>query len=269
MRQKIDCFLTCDCIDNLKEEIARLRNSRTIQNIVLLTADASDNGDDYPEGCTLMEVDSPRSAETIRKIAATATAEYILFLTKATTLTIGQTALERLLRVASDSNAAMVYSDHYSVEGGKLVNHPAIDYQKGSVRDDFDFGSLIMIKTPLVQKYARENQDCQLAFAGLYDLRLFLSREGEIFHLNEFLYTEEEQDLRASGQKQFDYVNPANRKVQVEMEQCVTRHLERIGALIDTSDYKTPDFNEQDFDTEATVVIPVRNRERTDRKSVV
>ncbi len=268
MRQKIDCFLTCDCIDNLKEEIARLRNSRTIQNIVLLTADASDNGDDYPEGCTLMEVDSPRSAETIRKIAATATAEYILFLTKATTLTIGQTALERLLRVASDSNAAMVYSDHYSVEGGKLVNHPAIDYQKGSVRDDFDFGSLIMIKTPLVQKYARENQDCQLAFAGLYDLRLFLSREGEIFHLNEFLYTEEEQDLRASGQKQFDYVNPANRKVQVEMEQCVTRHLERIGALIDTSDYKTPDFNEQDFDTEATVVIPVRNRERTIRDAI-
>ena len=268
MRQKIDCFLTCECIDNLSEEIARLKNSRTIQNIFLITADANDNGDDSPEGCTLMEADSPRSAETIRKIAATATAEYVLFLTKATALTIGQTALERFLRVASDSNAAMVYSDHYSVEGGKLVNHPAIDYQKGSVRDDFDFGSLIMIKTPLIQKYARENQDLQLDFAGLYDLRLFLSREGEIFHLNEYLYTEEEQDLRASGQKQFDYVNPANRKVQIEMEQCVTRHLEQIGALIDTSDYKTPDFNEQDFDMEATVVIPVRNREKTIRDAI-
>lgn len=268
MRQKIDCFLTCDNLNELNEEICRLRNSRTIQNIFLLTADADNAADDTPEGCALIEVDRPTSSATISKIAAAATAEYTLLLTKATRLSIGQTALERMLRVASDSNAAMVYSDHYSMEAGELKPHPAIDYQKGSVRDDFDFGSLLLIKTPMLQEYARQAEADALNYAALYDLRLFLSRQGDIFHINEYLYTEEETDLRASGAKQFDYVNPANRKVQVEMEQCVTRHLDAIGALIDTSCYKTPDFNEQDFDVEATVVIPVRNREKTIRDAV-
>ncbi|MGN0281494.1 MAG: DUF4922 domain-containing protein [Prevotella sp.] len=268
MRQKIDCFLTCDNPDNLNDEIAKLRNSRTIQNIFILTADADYETGNEPEGCGMIEVDRPTSSATIRKIAAAATAEYILLLTKSTRLSIGQTALERLLRVASDSNAAMVYSDHYSLEEGQLKQHPAIDYQKGSVRDDFDFGSLLLIKTPLLHDYARQTEDETLLFGALYDMRLFLSRQGEIFHINEYLYTEEETDLRTSGAKQFDYVNPANRKVQIEMEQCVTRHLEAIGALIDTSRYKTPDFNEQDFDVEATVVIPVKNREKTIRDAV-
>ena len=263
MRHKIDCFLTCDNLDNLNDEVGRLRNNRTIQNIFLLTADVEYVGDNEPEGSALIEVDAPTSSSTVRKIAAAATAEYVLLLTKATRLNMGQTALERMLRVASDSNAAMVYSDHYSIEAGELKQHPAIDYQKGSVRDDFDFGSLLLIKTPLLHEYARRAENDNLKYGALYDLRLFLSREGEIFHLNEYLYTEEETDLRASGAKQFDYVNPANRNVQIEMEQCVTRHLEAIGALIDTSSYKTPDFNEQDFDVEATVVIPVRNREKT------
>ena len=268
MRQKIDCFLTCDNIDDIKGEIACLRDSRTIQHIYLLTADAN-MADDTPEGCVVVETDRPTSSSTIRNIAALATAEYVLFLTKATQLTIGQTALERMLRVASDADAAMVYSDHLSNENGQMKPHPAIDYQKGSIRDDFDFGSLLLIKTPLLHEYAKATDDFTLEYAALYDLRLFLSRQGDIFHINEYLYTEEEKDLRASGVKQFDYVNPANRKVQIEMEQAATRHLDAIGALIDTSDYKTPDFNEQDFDVEATVVIPVKNREKTIRDAVM
>ena len=268
MRQKIDCFLTCDNIDDIKGEIACLRDSRTIQHIYLLTADAN-MADDTPEGCVVVETDRPTSSSTIRNIAALATAEYVLFLTKATPLTIGQTALERMLRVASDADAAMVYSDHLSNENGQMKPHPAIDYQKGSIRDDFDFGSLLLIKTPLLHEYAKATDDFTLEYAALYDLRLFLSRQGDIFHINEYLYTEEEKDLRASGVKQFDYVNPANRKVQIEMEQAATRHLDAIGALIDTSDYKTPDFNEQDFDVEATVVIPVKNREKTIRDAVM
>ena len=155
MRHKIDCFLTCDNLDNLNDEIGRLRNNRTIQNIFLLTADVEYVGDNEPEGSALIEVDAPTSSSTVRKIAAAATAECVLLLTKATRLNMGQTALERMLRVASDSNAAMVYSDHYSIEAGELKQHPAIDYQKGSVRDDFDFGSLLLIKTPLLHEYAR------------------------------------------------------------------------------------------------------------------
>ena len=270
MRQKIDCFLTCEDTNVINDEINKLRNSRTIQNIYLLMAgdNINNDNDEAPEGCTIVEVDRPTSSATIKKIAVLATAKYSLILTKATKLNIGPSALERMLRVANDANAAMVYSDHYSLEGKELKQHPAIDYQKGSVRDDFDFGSLILVDNDLLHEYARLHEDCDMKYAGLYDLRLFLSRSGEIFHLNEYLYTEEEKDLRNSGAKQFDYVNPANRDVQIEMEQTVTRHLDDIGALIDTSDYKTPDFNEQDFDVEATVVIPVKNREKTIRDAV-
>ena len=100
-------------------------------------------------------------------------------------------------------------------------------------------------------------------YAGLYDLRLYLSRKGEIFHLNEYLYTEAELDTRKSGEKQFDYVNPRNREVQIEMERACTAHLEKVGAIVDTNFYRQPDFDEQDFACEASVVIPVFNREKT------
>ena len=146
---------------------------------------------------------------------------------------------------------------------GKLEKHPVIDYQEGSLRDDFDFGSLWLIKSQCLRDYAAQTDRVDYLYAGLYDLRLYLSRVGEIFHLNEYLYTENELDTRKSGEKQFDYVNPRNREVQIEMERACTQHLEKVGALIDTSYYRLPDFNEQDFEYEASVVIPVFNREKT------
>ncbi|MDO4802039.1 MAG: DUF4922 domain-containing protein, partial [Prevotellaceae bacterium] len=133
---------------------------------------------------------------------------------------------------------------------------------KGSVRNDFDFGSLLLIRTNLLHAYIA-SQPAEYKFAALYDLRLFLSRNGTIFHLNEYLYTEVELDLRESGQKQFDYVNPANREVQIEMEKACTEHLRAINALVDTTQYHTSNFLEQDFPVEASVIIPVRNREKT------
>ena len=219
---------------------------------------------DVPEGCALVVVDSLTSSNTMMSIAENADSDYALLLTKPTPLNVGMTALERLLRVAADADAAMVYSDHYSIENGEMKQHPAIDYQKGSIRDDFDFGSLVLINSRLLREYAETQvENDELKHAGFYDLRLFLSRKGEILHINEYLYTEEERDLRASGVKQFDYVNPANREVQIEMEQVATRHLDAIGALVDTNYYQYPDFNEQDFPVEASVIIPVRNREKT------
>ena len=178
-------------------------------------------------------------------------------------ITLGETALERLLRTADDSGAALVYADRCTICNGERTPHPTIDYQEGSIRDDFDFGSVILVRTSLLHEYTTQEILANYRYAGLYDLRLFLSRKGKIFHLNECLYTEEETDTRASGERQFDYVNPSNREVQVEMEQAATAHLETIGARIDTSHYQQPDFDEQDFDTEASVVIPVRNREKT------
>jgi SpoIID/LytB domain protein len=201
------------------------------------------------------------------QVAENAKADYVLLLTKPVKVSLGQGALDRMLRVASDSNAAMVYSDYISKKEseGKAITekHPVIDYFPGSIRDDFDFGSLWLFKTSLLHTFAMQAGEHDYQYAGLYALRLFLSRKGQLFHINECLYTEEETDLRASGVKQFDYVNPRNREVQIEMEHAATAHLAEIGAKIDPSFYRRPDFNEQDFDIEASVVIPVYNREKT------
>ena len=157
----------------------------------------------------------------------------------------------------------MVYADHYKMVEGKMEKHPVIDYQSGSLRDDFDFGSLWCIKAQALADYIAQPDREEYQFAALYDLRLYLSRVGEIFHLNEFLYSEAELDTRKSGEKQFDYVNPRNREVQIEMEKACTQHLGKVGALIDTTFYRQPDFGEQDFEYEASVIIPVFNREKT------
>ena len=157
----------------------------------------------------------------------------------------------------------MVYADHYKMVEGKMEKHPVIDYQSGSLRDDFDFGSLWCIKAQALADYIAQSDREEYQFAALYDLRLYLSRVGEIFHLNEFLYSEAELDTRKSGEKQFDYVNPRNREVQIEMEKACTQHLGKVGALIDTTFYRQPDFGEQDFEYEASVIIPVFNREKT------
>ena len=207
------------------------------------------------EDCRFMTVDNLTSSNTIMSIAEQAKADYVLLQTRDVQVSLGQNALDRMLRVASDSDASLVYADRQG--------HPAIDYQLGSIRDDFDFGSLLLIKTSLLHTFAMQAGEHDYQYAGLYALRLFLSREGQLFHLNEPLYGEQETDLRASGVKQFDYVNPRNRDVQIEMEHAATAHLAAIGAKIDPSYYRRPDFSEQDFDVEASVVIPVYNREKT------
>ncbi|MDO4959559.1 MAG: DUF4922 domain-containing protein [Prevotellaceae bacterium] len=202
------------------------------------------------------------SSETLSKISSLATADYVLLSQKETPVSIEPDALHRLVSAADNTGAAMVYADHYSVIEGKTEKHPAIDYFEGSIRDDFDFGQLLLIRTSLLHEFIATSKS-QYKFAALYALRLFLSRKGEIFHLNEFLYREEELDTRKSGEKQFDYVNPRNREVQIEMEQAATEHLEAIGAKIDTSKRIIPDFDEQEFDNEASVIIPVFNRAKT------
>ena len=259
MREKIDCFLPCNDIGVAQEIVGQLRNSKTVQNIFLLVSQVGEGISDCAQLC----VPGLTGSNTMMSIAENAKAEYTLLVTKSTRLSLGQQALDRMLRAASDSDAAMVYADHYALQEGQLVRHPAIDYSLGSIRDDFDFGSLLLVKTSLLHTFAMQAGEHDYQYAGLYALRLFLSRQGQLFHLNEYLYTEEETDLRASGVKQFDYVNPRNRDVQLDMEHAATAHLAAIGAKIDPSFNRRPDFNEQDFDVEATVVIPVYNREKT------
>ena len=264
MREKIDCFLPCDDLRSTAKTVMQLRGSKTVQNIFLLVSEPLPaDSDEALRKCKTLAVDNLTSSNTLMTIAENAKADYVLLQTKPVCLELGEGAMERILRVASDSDASMVYADHYDLVGGKRIPHPVIDYQTGSLRDDFDFGSLLLVKTPLLHTFAMQAGESDYHHAGLYALRLFLSRHGQLFHIDEKLYTEEETDLRASGVKQFDYVNPRNREVQIEMEHAATAHLEKIGAKIDPSYYRRPDFNEQEFDVEASVIIPVFNREKT------
>ena len=258
MKQKIDCFLACHEAAEVAHTVEQLQRSTVVNRI-------------FP-----MEQQSMLGSSMVMYVAERATADYVLLVLKAVPLTIGEGAVERMLLVANDMEAAMVYADRYEVrsktEDGKTVTcverHPVIDYQDGSLRDDFDFGSMVLIRTSILHKYATSDCDHDYRYAGFYAFRLFLSREGRLFHLNEYLYTEEETDLRASGVKQFDYVNPANRDVQKEMEQACTAHLREVHALVAPTQYQDIDFDEQDFELEASVVIPVFNRARTIKDAV-
>ena len=250
MIQKTDCFLACLDEQTTGALASQLEKSTSVRGIY------------YLKDMSL------QSSSFLRYVAEKAQVDYVLLQLKPVAITLGAGALERMMAVASDTDAAMVYADRYEVKNAVVERHPVIDYQEGSLRDDFDFGSLLLIRTSLLQKYAATDREADYLYAGFYDFRLFLSREGRLFHLNEFLYTEEERDLRASGEKQFDYVNPANREVQIEMEQACTAHLREVGALVDTTQYQDVDFDEQNFDVEASVVIPVFNRAKTIKDAV-
>ena len=263
MREKIDLFLPCEYIDDAQNALSVLHEYKTVQHIhFLVSADFAAHYQ-VPEGCTFVITDRLESSNTIVSIAENTDADYVMICTRHTTIGWGNNTLERFLRVADDTDAVMVYADHYKMVEDKMEKHPVIDYQSGSLRDDFDFGSLWCIKAQALADYIAQPDREEYQFAALYDLRLYLSRVGEIFHLNEFLYSEAELDTRKSGEKQFDYVNPRNREVQIEMEKACTQHLSKVGALIDTTFYRQPDFGEQDFEYEASVIIPVFNREKT------
>ena len=197
------------------------------------------------------------STKKLRDIAAEADAEYTLLYTRETRLDWVRFGLERLLQIAADSGAAMIYADHFN--GDKPA--PVIDYQEGSLRDDFDFGGVQVYRTDLLKK-AVAAMDEEYEFAAMYDLRLRVSEMGPLVHANELLYYEIETDTRASGEKLFDYVDPRNRAVQVEMEKVCTAYLKRIGGYLKPV-FREVDLSEGEFPVEASVVIPCKNRVRT------
>ena len=213
-------------------------------------------------GVTILTGVSLRSTETLRSIAEAVSEKYMLIYTKDMPLEMGMFALDRILNIAEDTGADMLYADHYQmVEGGQRKKHPLIACQKGALRDDFDFGSVLVFRSSSFKRAVR-SMETDYEFGALYDLRLWMKN---IVHVNEYLYTEIETDNRKSGEKQFDYVDPKNRAVQVEMEKVCTAHLKRIGAWLEPK-FKDPDINEfadGGFEVTATVVIPVFNRVRT------
>ena len=217
-------------------------------------------------GVTILTGVSLRSTETLRSIAEAVSEKYMLIYTKDMPLEMGMFALDRILCIAEDTGADMLYADHYKMVDGQRKKHPLIACQKGALRDDFDFGSVLVFKSSSFRRAVRA-METDYEFGALYDLRL---RMKNIVHVNEYLYTEIETDNRKSGEKQFDYVDPRNRAVQIEMEKVCTEHLKRIGAWLEPK-FREPDINEfagTPFEVTATVVIPVFNRVRTVKDAV-
>lgn len=208
------------------------------------------------------------SGAKLAEVSEASRSRYILLQQEGREVVLGQNAVKRLVNTADSTGALMVYADYYQMQEGVRMSHPVIDYQEGALRDDFDFGSVVLLRADAVSEFCGSHNLDDLRYGAFYALRLYLGNKGGILHLNEYLYTEEEKDLRNSGEKQFDYVNPRNREVQVEMEKVVTDYLRSIDALVDTSKYTDPDFDEGDFGVEASVIIPVRNREKTVRDAV-
>ena len=203
------------------------------------------------------------TSEGIRRICSLADTDFVLLYTKPYPLNLGYKAIERMADYLTPECAGMAYADHYIMKEGVCAPHPVIDYQEGSVRDDFDFGSLIMFRTDILRRAAESlKAQKEYYYSGLYALRLAVSRIARIVHIREFLYTEVENDLRKSGEKQFDYVDPRNRNVQIEREEAFTFHLRKIGAYLPQRT-RLIDTEKGDFSCEASVIIPVRNRVRT------
>ena len=213
-------------------------------------------------GVTILSGVSLRSTQTLRSIAEAVSHKYILIYTKDLPLEMGLFALDRFIAIAEDTKADMLYADHYEVIDGQRKKHPVIDCQKGALRDDFDFGSVLVFRSASFRKAVRAMEE-DYEWGALYDLRL---RMKKIVHVNEYLYTEIETDTRKSGEKQFDYVDPKNRTVQIEMEKVCTAHLKRIGAYLEPK-FKDVEFT-GGFPVTASVVIPVYNRVKTVKDAV-
>lgn len=237
---------------------------------ISITVESFSRSDSFA-GVTILSGVSLRSTETLRSIAEAISEKFILIYTKDHPLETGLFALDRIISIAEDTNADMLYADHYKVmtdsEGvSQRKKHPLIECQKGALRDDFDFGSVLVFRSASFKRAVRA-MDADYEFGALYDLRL---RMKKIVHINEYLYTEIETDNRKSGEKQFDYVDPRNRAVQIEMEKICTAHLKRIGAWLEPK-FRDPDINDFEevvFPVTASVVIPVFNRIRTVKDAV-
>ena len=260
MRKTINCFIPYRESTAAEQTIHALKESSIVNKIYLLNIEPNKTLS-TPEGCEILPVDSLTSSKTMKMIAEKADTPYILLYTKTSALELAYKALERMTDFLQDRECGMVYADHHEWKNGEKKKHPVNDYQPGSVRDDFDFGPLLIFnRTEFILASLQMTEERK--YAALYELRLFLTLHSHLVHINEYLYTETESNNRLSGEKQFDYVNPRNREVQIEMEEAFTRYLKSINALLEPICVET-DVKKGNFEYEVSVIIPVRNRART------
>lgn len=260
MENSITCFIESGSHSDITQTIGSFILSGCVHELYIVSTQEPDH---KPLTNRVKWVNAPslQATKAIKKIAELSHTEFTLLYTKSSPLNIGEDALERFIQVGKDTSSGLTYSDYYEIKNGKRKPFPLNDYQEGSLRDDFNFGSLLLYRTSAIKEAAKTmNQD--FSFAGLYDLRLKVSQKSLPFHLPELLYTEMETDTRLSGEKIFDYVDPKNREVQIEMEEACTHHLKTINGWL-APKFNDIKFSEESFPVEASVIIPVRNRIKT------
>ena len=261
MKDQITCFVPLADKEQVAPIIEELSASPMVSRVVMLTTDeqlARSTGRE-----DILYVPSLQSTEAIFTMARMSRGTpYLIYYTKYTPLRLGYLALERMVQVMESTHASMVYADRYQQDGDEQRPAPVIDYQRGSLRDDFEFGSVMMFRANVFRATA-VTMSSSYHFAGLYDLRLRLSERAPIVHIDEYLYTEVLSDRRKSGEKIFDYVDPRNRESQIEMERACTDYLRSVGAYISPDEIKPLALDATGFTREASVIIPVRNRMRT------
>jgi hypothetical protein len=260
MAKRITCFLPYGSAEDTNLTVTALEKEPLVHQIYILAPE-------QPEDLVLtdtvkwLQTNALFSSDTIRTLAQKSPDDFTLFYTCYAPLQPGAHALKRMCHIVQITRAAMIYSDYIELKEGQAERHPVIDYQPGSLRDDFDFGALLFFNTACIRDAVVEmNNDYQ--YAGLYELRLKIARQNKIIHLPEFLYTVHEAAIQLTGERQFDYVNPKNRAVQIEMEQVCTQHLKEIGAWVKPP-HTNISFEQEDFQVEASVIIPVFNRKNT------
>ncbi|MCG6188966.1 glycosyltransferase family 2 protein [Maribellus maritimus] len=258
MNQKTDIFLAFCGTTETQKLVSEFRAIKEVKQIFIVAPEAVQ----IQDAETLVS-STPLSTSFIKQMAQKSKAEFAFIALQNTPLEIGQFSLERLINIAKNTEAAMVYSDYTEIINGERINHPVIDYQEGSLRDDFNFGPVQFYRSNVLKSFAED----EFSMAGYYAFRLHASRFGELIRIPEFLFTMVETDTRKSGEKQFDYVSNLAREKQIEMEKACTSHLIKTGAFLQPP-FKKIDFSEENFPVEASVVIPVRNRIKTIKDAV-
>lgn len=260
MNRKLSVFLPFSGKSHSINLVEQIYSSSLVEKVYLLSQGEAEK---VPANCEVISIKNLYSSETMSLISEKANTPFTLFITKDEEIQLGQFALERFLSVAEHMSAGMVYSDYYEVKGENSSKHPVIDYQDGSLRDDFNFGDVLFFNSDILKSTEKSDYE----FSGLYDLRLKVSQKAPLIRVPEFLYKTIERDVRKTGEKQFDYVDPKNRKVQIENEEACTAHLKSIGAYLEPK-FKEIEINDGNFENEASVIIPVKNRVKTIKDAI-
>lgn len=238
--------------------ISNLKEIELVTDIIVISGNKI--GDDI----SLVKSAFHFSGDTIKSVIERTSTKYLIFINGSRMIEIKGEGIEKFISEVEKTNAGWIYSDYYEKRGDKKYLHPLINYQTGSIRDGFDFGQCFLVNVDITRKCLPDLLSIKnkYHYSGLYDLRLTISRRSALLRIPEPLYSVKLVEDSAESEKMFEYVNPKNRQVQIEMEEIATHYLKEIDAYINPSNKKSVSFGDN-FNCETSVVIPVKNRINT------